>query len=140
MGDHGTAAQAIDYVLNHDVGCLADDWLVCWQHGDLKEWPEFYVWLSEQDGLAPPRPAAREAAYAAIDSERDYQAVLERNEVKQQRPMEQLALVSKIIRDAEDHWYSQPGQLPMDFARKIGGVATRMLEEHGAPLRIIPRN
>lgn len=85
------------------------------------------------------RTPAREAAYTAFDSERDYQDILERNEVKQQRPMEQLALISKIIRDAEDHWYSQPGQLPMDFARKIGGVATRMLEEHGAPLRILPK-
>jgi hypothetical protein len=85
------------------------------------------------------RSEAREAAYAAIDSERDYQDHLERNAIKVQRPMEQLALIRKIVRDAEDHWYAQPGQVPMDFARKIGGVATRMLEEHGAPLRVIPQ-
>lgn len=85
------------------------------------------------------RSAARVAAYAALDSERDYQDSLERNAVTEQRPMEQFALIAKIIRDAEDHWYSQPGQVPMDFARKIGGVATRMLEEHGAPLRVRPQ-
>jgi hypothetical protein len=84
------------------------------------------------------RSGAREAAYAALDSERDYQDHLERNQIKQQQPMEQLALIRKIVRDAEDHWYAQPGQLPMDFARKIGGVAVRMLEEHGSPVRVLP--
>lgn len=79
--------------------------------------------------------ATREEVYAAIDSERAYQQRLERNAIKEQRPMEQLAIISKLVRDAEDHWYSEAGQLPMDFARKIGAVCVRMMEEHGAPAR-----
>jgi hypothetical protein len=79
--------------------------------------------------------ATRTEVYAAIDSERAYQATLERNQIKVQRPMEQLALISKLVRDAEDHWYSKAGELPMDFARKIGAMAVRMMEEHGAPMR-----
>ena len=79
--------------------------------------------------------ATRAQVYAALDSEREYQQRLERNAIKEQRPMEQLAIISKLVRDAEDHWYSKPGQLPMDFARKIGAMCVRMMEEHGAPPR-----
>lgn len=49
LGDHGTANQAINYVLSRaDLGCPAKDFLKCWREGDLDEWPEFYVWLKEQ--------------------------------------------------------------------------------------------
>lgn len=79
--------------------------------------------------------AARETVYAAIDTERAYQNRLERNTVQKQRPMEQLALIRRICRDMEDHWYDQPGQPPMDYMRKIAAVAVRAMEEHGAPER-----
>lgn len=47
LGDHGTAQDAIDYVLGsgalyHEV---ADVFLTAWREGNLGEWPEFYAWL-----------------------------------------------------------------------------------------------
>lgn len=77
--------------------------------------------------------ATRQEVYAAIDSERDYHTTLARNDVKFQQPMEQLAIIRRIVRDMEDHWYDKPGQPPMDFMRKIAGVAVRCMEQHGAP-------
>lgn len=50
LGDHGTAEQVIDYILQPrvDLGCPAEDFLKCWREGDLDEWPEFYDWLAQQ--------------------------------------------------------------------------------------------
>jgi hypothetical protein len=51
LGDHGTALQAIDWILNH---CNSSDrfeiqpFLKSWMEGDLDEWPEFYEWLSRE--------------------------------------------------------------------------------------------
>jgi hypothetical protein len=84
--------------------------------------------------MAPGR-TPRSEVYAAIDGERDYQNGLARNEVKDQRPMEHLAIIRQIVRDAEAHWYYKSGQLPLDFMRKIAAVAVRCMEEHGAPRR-----
>lgn len=80
-------------------------------------------------------PTNRTEVYAAIDSERQYQQQLARNDVKEQNPMEHLAIIRRICRDMEDHWYDKPGQPPMDYMRKIAGVAVRCMEQHGAPLR-----
>lgn len=77
----------------------------------------------------------RKEVYEAIDSERDYQDSLPRNEVKEQTAMDQLALIRRIVRDMEDHWYDDPGFPTMDFMRKIAGVAVRSMEELGAPKR-----
>lgn len=77
----------------------------------------------------------RQEVYAAVDSERAYQENLARNAIKQQTPMEHLAIIQRIVRDAEDFWYDKSGQLPMDFMRKIAGVAVRAMEQHGAPKR-----
>lgn len=77
----------------------------------------------------------RQEVYTAIDSERDYQDNLSRNTIKEQTPLEQLTLIRRIIRDAEDCWYDNPGQIPMDYMRKIAAVAVRSMEEHEAPLR-----
>lgn len=79
--------------------------------------------------------ATRAAVYDAIDSERNYQDNLARNDVKQQRPMEHLAIIQRICRDMEDAWYDKPGQPRMDFMRKIAGVAVRCMEQHDAPRR-----
>lgn len=48
--DHGTGEQAIEWILNHSPdGCVeCDTFLRAWQHGDLAEWPEFYLWLDAQ--------------------------------------------------------------------------------------------
>ena len=49
-GDHGTANQVIEYILQPrvDLGCPAEDFLKCWREGDLEEWPEYYEWLNKQ--------------------------------------------------------------------------------------------
>jgi len=49
IGDHGTALQAIDWVLNKggsDARCEMEVFLKNWMEGNLDEWPEFYAWLS----------------------------------------------------------------------------------------------
>ncbi len=79
--------------------------------------------------------ATRQEVYAAIDSERDYQENLSRNEFKQQTPMEHVSIIRTIVNRSDDHWYDVAGQLPMDFMRKIAGVAVRAMEQHGAPKR-----
>lgn len=49
LSDHGTAQQAIDWVLDHDRsnGLEAETFLRCWREGRLDEWPEFYEWLDD---------------------------------------------------------------------------------------------
>lgn len=50
--DHGTAAQAIEWALEHnpDGALEAGTFLGRWREGDLDEWPEFYAWLKTQEG------------------------------------------------------------------------------------------
>lgn len=81
------------------------------------------------------RPVSREDVYDAIDGERAYQDGLARNDVKQQTPMEHLAIIDRIVSDMKDCWYDRPGQPSMDFMRKIAGTAVRCMEQHGAPRR-----
>jgi hypothetical protein len=52
IGDHGTALQAINWVLNHggpDARCEIEAFLKNWMEGNLDEWPEFYAWLAKED-------------------------------------------------------------------------------------------
>ncbi len=50
LGDHGTAQQAIDFLLTHRQAPGEEtSFLRGWTHGDLIEWPEFYEWLDKQD-------------------------------------------------------------------------------------------
>lgn len=79
--------------------------------------------------------ASRAEVYAAIDSERAYQNQLARNTEKHQTPLEHLAIIRRIVRDMEDAWYDLPGPADMKFMRKLAGVATRAMEQHGAPRR-----
>lgn len=79
--------------------------------------------------------ATRQEVYAAIDSERNYQDQLPRNDMKEQAQLEQLTIIKRIVRDIEDWFYEQPGLPPMDFMRKIAAVAVRSMEQHGAPKR-----
>jgi hypothetical protein len=51
-GDHGTAAQAVKWLLyvnpDHD-SANAVEFLRAWDQGDAAaEWPEFYDWLNRQ--------------------------------------------------------------------------------------------
>jgi hypothetical protein len=48
-GDHGTAAQAIDFALDFNVCSEPDVFLRGWREGDLDEWPEFYEWLAARE-------------------------------------------------------------------------------------------
>jgi len=50
-------------------------------------------------------------------------------------PLEHLTLIRRVIRDMENAFYDIPGQPPMDFMRKIAGIAVRCMEQHGAPSR-----
>ena len=77
----------------------------------------------------------RTEVYRAIDSERAYQDKLERNALKEQAPLEHLSHIRRIARDMEDAFYEQPGQPPMDYFRKIAGVAVRAMEQHGVSAR-----
>lgn len=48
-GDHGTADQAIDWLLDHaDPFDDNSEFLKCWREGNLDEWPEYYEWLNKQ--------------------------------------------------------------------------------------------
>lgn len=86
--------------------------------------------------------ATRQEVYAAIDSERDYQDTLVRDDVLTEMsqgailtPMEQLAVIRRIVRDMEDHWYEVSGPVAMDYMRKIAATAVRAMEQFGAPRR-----
>lgn len=81
--------------------------------------------------------AARQDVYYAIDTERTYQESLVRNDVKLQRPMEQLAIIEELCSRMKSHWYDVAGDPPMDFMRKIAATAVRSMEQHGAPKRVV---
>lgn len=49
IGDHGTAQDAIDFVLAHCRTVEAETFLLHWRMGDLTEWPEYYVWLADRE-------------------------------------------------------------------------------------------
>jgi hypothetical protein len=75
---------------------------------------------------------SRTDVYKAIDSERDYQEKLVRNDVTNQQPLEQLALIEHIIGQLKADWYNKPGLVNMAYFRKIAGICVRAMEQHGA--------
>jgi hypothetical protein len=83
---------------------------------------------------------SRGDVYVAINSEREYQEQLSRNDVTDQRPLEQLALIEHVILEAKAKWYTEPGLFDMNYMRKIAAIAVRCMEQHGAPLRRWPVN
>lgn len=78
----------------------------------------------------------RNRVYSAINTEREYQQNLARNNVKRQTPMEHLALIEKVCRDMTDDWYNNPGQPRIAHMRKIAAIAVRCMEEHGVEATI----
>lgn len=78
---------------------------------------------------------SRAVVYTAIDSERNYQESLVRNDSTDQRPLEQLALIRHILTEIDADWYMNPGPVDMGKIRKIAGIAVRCMEQHGAPAR-----
>lgn len=49
IGDHGTAQDAIDFVLAHCRTLECETFLRGWREGWLEEWPEYYVWLADRE-------------------------------------------------------------------------------------------
>jgi hypothetical protein len=84
------------------------------------------------------RTEKRIDAYLAIDSERTYQDAGRGNAAANDMNSipEHLLVIEKLLADAKLAWY-HPGGSPdaLEHVRKIGGVATRCMEIHGAPLR-----
>jgi hypothetical protein len=87
----------------------------------------------------------REAVYAAIDSERDYQQLvwngLKNHEAD--NPLtsgEFLTLLRVYLRKAEEAWAieEKPEVNTLDVVRKIAGIAVNCMEQHGAPKRNFP--
>ena len=85
----------------------------------------------------------RETAYAAIDSERDYQdelwgdSVSGGNPGEGERSVDEFALY--IIGYANDLLQSaahfSDSEAKLNIIRKIGGLSVACMEQHGAPLR-----
>jgi hypothetical protein len=80
-----------------------------------------------------------EEVVEVVRDERAYQTGLERNEVKVQKPLEQLAIIEVLIARLKDDWYDRPGEVDLNYVRKIAATAFRILEENGAPRRWRPR-
>lgn len=55
LDDHGTHEDVVKYtlLLRESLLCGEEsDFLYGWAHGDLAEWPEFYVWLESHGSWA----------------------------------------------------------------------------------------
>lgn len=65
FGDHGTADDAVAFVLDNPGGDIeADSFLRYWDIGDLRAWPEYYSWLAARE-RARPTPSLKERVAAA---------------------------------------------------------------------------
>lgn len=73
-----------------------------------------------------------------VREEREYQKHLPRNEIKVQKPLETLAIIEVLIQKAKEDWYEKPGELDLNYIRKITATGFRIMEEHGAPRRFQP--
>jgi hypothetical protein len=85
----------------------------------------------------------REAAYAAIDSERDYQDKLWGDSLSGGRPgdgertVDEFALyivgyTNDLLQKAS---HTLDTEAKLDIIRKVGGLAVACMEQHGAPHR-----
>lgn len=81
---------------------------------------------------------ARSAAFAAIDSERDYQDALtpERTSGEDHTVGDYITMLQQYQNEAVQAWTKNAGDdAALEIVRKIAGIAVRCMEEHGAPLR-----
>ncbi len=88
---------------------------------------------------------SRQAAYEAIDSERDYQDSLWPGHTDVANPLtigEFLLLIDQYVHFARDQWVveSKPELETLHDIRKIAGIAVNCMEQHGAPKRTTPKN
>ena len=88
------------------------------------------------------RTPEREAAYNAIDSERDYQdagkgnANRHANAPDRLLPGEIILAMEVCLADARAAWYKPDGgKACLPFLRKCGRLAVQALENYGAPQR-----
>jgi hypothetical protein len=87
------------------------------------------------------RSNTREAVYAAIDGEREYQdRVWGNGPSLDSRPLsigEDILLIEEYVARARDSWSreARPELGALHMIRKIAGIAVRCMENHGAPLR-----
>ena len=84
------------------------------------------------------RPATREAAYALIDGERDYQELREnlKGWQKNKTVGEWIVLLHHYTTLLDAVWSTSTGDMEsLAIVRKIAGIAVHCIEEHGAPAR-----
>lgn len=51
-GDNGTALDAIAFVVASNDG-EGHAFLKAWLRGELKDWPDYFVWLAAREAAAP---------------------------------------------------------------------------------------
>lgn len=86
---------------------------------------------------APTNKATRQEVYAAFDSERNYQEETWPDAVVHSRELsigDSVLLVEEYAARARTLWSKEhyPEKGALDAMRKIGGIATRCMERHGA--------
>jgi hypothetical protein len=89
--------------------------------------------------------ATRAEVYAAIDSERDYQTRVWRENagLDATQPVrtvaEELLMLEDYVQRARTAWTNAPRatevEITTDILRKCAGIAVRAMENHGAPVR-----
>lgn len=83
-------------------------------------------------------PVNRDVVKRAIDIERSYQDELPsgRTDGSNKSPDDYLVMFGTYLRRAEDGWTNHPDNVQaLDNIRKLGAIAVRCMEEHGAPHR-----
>lgn len=91
------------------------------------------------------RPEARDKAYALIDGERAYQDAQAKGDATHNPRWEhgskptvegEILTLEDYMMDMRRAWTRNKGsEAAMDVMRKIAGIATRAIENHGAPPR-----
>lgn len=88
------------------------------------------------------RTTQREAAYAAIDSERDYQDAGMGNAKRHDKAPKAMSqgefilCMEKCLADARAAWYKPDGGIAcLPFVRKAAALGVQCMELHGAPER-----
>lgn len=73
----------------------------------------------------------------AIDSERQHQ---DREHPHHHTPGEYILILRKVLADAERVWYDASSSQDQVMAeiRQVTAVGVKAMEEHGAPMRLLP--
>lgn len=81
----------------------------------------------------------RNEVYKALDSERDYQDVVWPDSAHLSIGDYLLMLEEYVFRGRRE-WVKehQPELNALEMIRKVGGIAVRCMEQHGAPIRVMP--